>query len=888
MARLRSLIEGLRSLFHKSKADAGLDEELRAYLDAAVAEKIKHGMSPAEARRAARLEMGSLDAVKEEVHSVGWEHIVETFWQDLRFAMRMLRRSPGFTAIAVLTLALGIGANTAIFSVIDAILLHPLPYKAPGRLAFIMEANPDSAFGKAEPSLPDINDWRAASKTIQQFAAFKWQNYFLRGRREPELVWGLCVSPEFFSTLGVEASRGRTFSAREAKSGDRVVVISDALWRERFGSSQAVVGRSVILNDKVYTIAGIMPPHFRFPPRDVIPGMNPQIFAPLTPTPAEATHRDERVFDVVARLKTGVSVEQARAELSAIAGSLQREYPATNKGWGIDLTPVNESAVGNMRVPLLILACAVGLVLLLACANVANMVLAHNASRQQEILVRSALGASSSRIVRQVLTESLLLAAGAGMVGVVAAGWTLRLIVSAFPANIPRVGEIRIDQTVLAFSLLIAGITALLSGLLPALRASRPDVQQKFKNGTIGFPHPHSRTSGTLVIFQTAASLVLLVGAGLLIQSMRRVLANNAGFQASGVLTARLELPPNRYRTAESVESFHRRVLERVSALPGVDSAAMVMTLPLSGRSTVMYAEPEAGGGRRTAPLALVEYNAVTRGYFQTMRVPFLGGRDFSDTEGRGASAVAIVNEAMARQFWPHQNALGKYFRFGASPSLRVVGLVANEKYWSLTDRGKPEFYLPYSEASRFGATYLMRILTFLVLRSPLRPPALAAEIRDAVWKVDPDEPVAQVETMDRLVADSLARRRFATLLLGVLGGLAALLALTGLFGVMAYSVSRRTHEIGVRMALGAQRGHVHWMVVREGILITLPGIAAGIVGALAATRFLRSLLFEVSPTDAATFAGIAVAFFIVALAACYIPARRAMRVDPMVALRHE
>jgi len=881
----------LRSLFRREQADQELDEELRDHLEQKTAEHVAKGMMAQEAHRAALLEMGGVEKRKEECRDTRRVTWIQDLVQDLRYGLRMLRKSPGFTAVAVLTLAFGIGANTAIFSVTDAILLRPLPYKDPSQVVFLMETNPRSAFGEAEPSLPDINDWRSSSKTIQQFATFTWQNYFLTGGREPELVWGLRVSPEFLSTLGVDPSQGRAFSAAEAQAGSHVIVISNALWHDRFAGNRNVLGQTIALNDNLYTVAGILPPSFRFPPRDIIPGMDPQIFAPLAANAKQATDRNDREFDVVARLKPGVSVQRCQIELSAIANSLARRYPTTNKGWGVELTPVNEEAVGSMRVPLLILVGAVGLVLLLACANVANLLLARNASRRKEISLRSTLGASRFRIMRQLLTESLLLALLASVLGVIAAAWSVRLIVSAFPANIiPRISDIRIDGSVLWFSLLLAFATTVMFGLFPAFHASRPDVQRELRSLRTRFPwRSHFRTSSALVTLQVSVSLILLIGAGLLIHSMARLLAGDTGFRADGVLTARLELPPNRYGSSTSVESFHQRVVQNVGALPGVESAAIVMTLPLSGRSTVMYVEREGASPNPSAAQGTaVEYNAVTAGYFHTMRVPLLSGRDFSDADERGTGDVAIVNEAMAREFWPKENPIGGHFRFGESPWLRVIGLVKNEKYWSLTNRGKPEFYLPYGEASRFGATYLMRILTFLVVRSALRPQVLGAEIRGAVWKVDPSEPVADIETMDRLVSDSIAPRRFATFLLSVLGGLAAWLALTGLFAVMAYSVSQRTHEIGVRMALGAQRGDVLRMVIREGMLLAASGIAVGIMAALGVTRFLRSLLFEIKPTDPTTFVGVSVALALVALAACYIPARHATRVDPMVALRYE
>jgi putative ABC transport system permease protein len=798
----------------------------------------------------------------------------------------MLRNSPGFTAVAVLTLALGIGANTAIFSVTDAILLRPLPYKHPSQLVFPMETNSQSAFGETEPSLADINDWRASSKTLQHIAAFDWQNYFLTGEHEPQLVWGLRVSPEFFSTLGVLPSLGRVFSPHEIN--ERVAVISYGFWEERFGGDRGLIGRTIILNDNIYTVVGIMPAGFVFPPVSPIPGVTPEIFVPLAPTTEEASQRSVRAFDAIARMKPGVSVQECRAELSAVAANLQREYPATNKGWGVDLTSVDESAVGGMRVPLLILACSVTFVLLLACGNVVNLLLARNESRRREISIRAALGASASRIRRQLLTESALLAIASGALGVISAAWSLKMIVSAFPANIPRINEIRVDGTALAFSVLLASVTTILFGLLPALRASRPDVDSELKAGGGRFARSQFGTSGRLVVFQVAVSVILLTGAGLLIHSMARLLSNDIGFDPDGVLTARLELPPNRYRSPNSVEAFHDDVLKRVRLMPGVESAAMVMTLPLSGRSTLMYAEAQHNRPGLPAQPIAVEYNAVTPEYFATMRIPVIAGRGFSEADELHSADVAVVNEAMARNFWPQDSAIGKYFRFGATPWLQVVGVVKNEKYWSLSDRGKPEFYLPYSEASRFGATYLMRILTFLVVRSPLRPESLASEIRIAVWKVDANEPVVDIQTMKRLVADSVARMRFTTFLLSILAGIATWLAVTGLLGLLTYSVSQRTHEIGIRVALGAQRTSVLSMVIREGMLLTGAGLAIGFTAGLALTRFVRGLLFEVAPGDPITFVGVAIAFAIVALAACWVPAQRAMKVDPMVALRYE
>jgi putative ABC transport system permease protein len=806
--------------------------------------------------------------------------------QDLRFGVRMLLKNPGFTVVAVLALALGIGANSAIFSVVNTVLLRPLPYQDPERLMMVWEDRSKSGFPRDTPAAGNFTDWRDQSQAFEGMAAIASQSFNLTGTGEPERIDGKRVSANLFQLLGVEPQLGRAFLPEEDQpGGNRVAVMSHGLWQRRFGSDPNLVGQALTLNGASYTVVGVMPPHFQFPSH------TDELWVPIAFTQQEAANRGRHFLQVIARTKPGVTLEQAQTELNTIAARLQQQYPNTNNNVGAAVVPLHEQVVGDIKPALLILLGAVGFVLLIACANVANLLLARAAVRQKEITIRIALGASRLRLIRQFLTESILLAALGGAVGLLLSLWGVGLLRTFIPENISQAASITIDAKVLGFTLLVSLLTGLIFGLAPATQTSNFNLNETLKEGgrDSAAGSRGNRIRGVLVIAEVAVSLILLIGAGLLINSFMRLRQLDPGFRADNLLTMQIVLPELKYPDQARRSVFYTELVSRIEALPGVKSAALANWIPLVrqgdsiGISVEGQPDPAPGQGQRPSVVTRV----VSPHYFQTMGIQLLQGRGFVEQDKADAPAVAIVSEAMARRFWPGQDPLGKRITPGPATStspddwITVVGVAKDVRQFELVADPKPQMYMSYVQAGFFAPRHL-------VVSTSVEPLGLAAAVRKTVWEIDKDQPVSNIRTMDEVLSESIARQRFSMLLLGIFAAVALVLAAVGIYGVMSYSVAQRTREIGIRMALGAQRSDVLKLTVGGGLKLVLIGVAIGLTVAFLLTRVMSSLLFGVSATDPTTFIIISLVLIGVALLASYIPARRATKIDPMVALRYE
>jgi putative ABC transport system permease protein len=823
---------------------------------------------------------------------------MDTFWQDIRYGLRMLLKNPGFTTVAVVTLALGIGANTAIFSVVDAVLLRPLPFPRPEQLVLVRDDLTGRKIENVGMSVSELQDFQERAGVFEHISAVWPVDANLTGGDRPERIELLAVSPNYFSLLGATAQLGRVLGSQDQAAGfAEGIVISDGLWRRLFGADPNVLGRKVRLDTDLYTIVGVMPPGFRHPGPTLRDAVEMWATAGFVGNPFGPPVRARRLLPgAIARLKPDVSVEQAQAQLDAFVANLHREFPndyPAAAGWVVRLLPVHENLVGNVRTTLLVLLAAVGVVLLIGCVNIANLLLIRSSGRQREMAVRVALGANRSRLLVQLLTESLLLALLGGALALLAVVWVKDLLLQLVPANIPRLHEVSLSGGVLGFALLASVVTGILFGLVPALQASRPDVLAQLKEGGqgTGFGAGHHRFRSSLVVAEFALSLILMIGAGLLLRSFRQVLDVNPGFNPQNVLMARTWLPvPNNpeldtYRPVPKRIALVREVLRRARELPGVQFAAMGngTSVPLAGpynpgSFTIEDRADEAGNPR------LAQFTAVTADYFRVMGTQLVRGRFLADSDDDQAPRVALIDETTASRFWPNEDPIGKRFKPGGrqsnAPWVTIVGVVGNVKIDGFDQPAQPRVY--YSMLQ--NPSYAMAVY----VRADRNPERLASALRQHVQAVDPDLPVFGERTMEDLVAASLARRRFAMQVVGLFAVVALLLAAIGIYGVMAYSVNQRTREIGIRLALGAKTGDIVRWVLKQGMVLTLTGVGVGLVGAVALTRFLRSLLFDVAPTDPITYLGLAVLLAAVALLACYIPARRATRVDPMVALRYE
>jgi predicted permease len=811
-------------------------------------------------------------------------------FHDVRYGVRQLLKSPGFTAVAVITLALGIGANTAIFSVVNGVLLRPLAFKDPGRLVRIWHVPPPKSFPGMTVfavSAANYRDWESQNHVFDSMAIMAYHGFTMTGGDKPEQVAAGAVSSGFFSTLGVPPMLGRVFSPNEDQVGhSHVVVLSHRMWREHFGSNPEIVGHNINLDGEAYLVAGIMPASFRFP--DFA-----QMWTPMAWTDKERAVRGEHHYMVIARLKDGVELQQAKAEMNTISDRLQQLYPDDDKGWGATVLPLHDDMVSDVRTPLLVLLGAVAFVLLIACVNVANLALAKTFSRQKEIAIRTALGATWPRVLRQLLTETVLLALAGGALGLSCAHFGIRLIVAFLGDKLPGFTEITLDSQVLVFTAVISVGSGIIAGVLPAVRLARGNVSQVLKQG-LGRTDADSgghRTRSILVVSEVALSLMLLVGAGLMIRSFQKLQSVNPGFDARHVLTMNAMVSRAKFSSAQQQINFFERVLQKIRTLPGVESTGVIDDLPLDNAGSH---QPIAIEGRPVVPMSEqpeVDVRLISPGYMSALHVPILRGRDITDADIAGRPDVILISESMARQFWPGEDPLGKRLTLTFYPdSVReVVGVVGDVKLDSL-DQTRPNaaLYFPLDQISAPSNGGWNSFPMTLVVRSASGSAGMVSPVVNAVHEVDPAIPLRDILTMDDLVANSVSQQRFNMLLLGAFAGLALLLAAVGIYSVLSYSVRRSVREIGIRLALGARVGDVLRGVVFEGMKPTLLGVAIGAAGALLLGRVLSSLIFEVRPSDPVAFLAVAALLTVIALLASIIPAYRATKVDPMTALRYE
>jgi putative ABC transport system permease protein len=875
--------------------EAEIVEELSQHLEDQYEQAVAQGASDEEARRAVLAELNENDLLAPGLKRVerrvpleplvmgkhGKTNMIADLWQDLRYAARMLARSPGFTAIAVLALALGIGANSAIFSVVNTVLLRPLPYKNPDALVMVWDEQAHLGFPKDTPSPANFLDWREQNTVFEGMAAMIQRSFNLTGAGEPERLDGRRVSANLFSLLGVEPQLGRAFTAEEDKPGSRVVILSYGLWQRRFGGDATIIGRALTLNAEAYTVIGVMPRSFQFPTQ------RDQLWVPIAFPADEAAQRGSHYLEVVARMKPGVTLQQAQAEMSMIAARLEKQYPEQNMRVGSVVTPLHEEVVGDIKPALLVLLGAVGFVLLIACANVANLLLARAAMRQKEISLRLALGASRSRLIRQFLTESVLLAGIGGAVGLLFSFAGLRILKNFIPDTISQVQAINIDSKVLFFTLLVSLATGVIFGLAPATQASNYNLNETLKEGgrDSGAGARGNRIRALLVIGEVAVSFVLLIGAGLLINSFLHLRTLDPGFRVDHLLTAKIELSELKYPNQERRASFYNELLRRVSTLPGVESAAVADNLPFTYNGDSMAIAIEGRADPPPDQRLDVVYRAVGPGYFSTMGIKIVQGRDFNEQDKSDSVRAVVIGEKTAQHYWPGENAIGKRLKPGLTtsegPWYEVVGVVKDTRQNDFVAPPKMQMYCVHSQIN-------FAVPNALVVRSSVDPLSLATSVRNAVWSIDKDQPVSNIRSMDEIISKAVARQRFSTLLLGVFAGLALVLAAVGIYGVMSYSIAQRTREIGIRMALGAKRLDVLKLAMGQGFRLVVAGLVIGLAAAFILTRVMASLLFGISATDPLTFVTISLVLLVVAMLASYIPSVRAMRVDPMVALRYQ
>ena len=881
----RHLTAGLKELVRRDKTEGELSEELNAYVQNAADAKVRAGATPEEALRSARLELGGMETVKHAVRAVGWEFALEVFVQDIRYGVRMLRKSPLFTAVAVTAIAIGIGANTAMFSLVDAILLRPLPYPEPQRLIVVGTHQRDGS-GMSPMGTADFLAWRDRQQSFEQVAILDGAggSFALSGMGAPERIPGVGVSANFFSVFGVPPLKGRGFQPGEDRPGaPGVVAISEQLWRDYLGSDPEVLNRTLTLDGKLHTIVGVMPAGFRFPSRRPV-----DVWAIHTLNPPSV--RPPYGLLALGRLKPGVSVRQAEAELNDIVAQVTVQYPSSPDLVGV-MMPMKEWMVSDVSTGLLVLLGAIALVLLIAVVNVANLLLARATVRQREVAVRMALGASRKRVVRQLLTESAVLSLLGGVIGLLLAYFAVRAFLAFGPGQMPRLGEVGINSGVLLFTFVVCVGRGMLFGLAPALETSRPSLSDPLKdtNRSSSSASAH-RTHRALLVFEVALALLLMIGSGLLIRSFVRLSDVNPGVQTDNVITAAISLPDS-YAGPPQITQFWQQFLEKVQSLPGVKAAGVTMSIPpnlleISNPFTV-----EGQGYDRNRRLQLAEEMTVSPDYFRSLGIPLLRGRFFSRSdkvEGDKDPMIVIINETMAKQYFGDKDPIGRRIQTGDpdpnSAWETIVGVVGDVKYSGLDSAPAPTLYVPYNEN---GWVMWSREM-YLVVCSSGNAPKIVPAIRSQLASMDSTLPLAQIRTMDQLLDESLVQQRFRTWLVSGFAALALLLSAIGIYALISYSVSQRTREIGVRIALGAQRSNVLGMVLREGLQLLAFGLLLGLIGALSATRIMQSLLYSTSATDALSFVATSFTLIAVALLACYIPARRATKVDPMIALRYE
>ena len=871
----------LRNTARRGHVDRDLAEEVRSYVELLTEKNMKEGMNQKEARRAAMVEVGGVEQVKEEVRAGRTGFAMETLFQDIRYGLRSLLKKPGFTLTAVVALALGIGANTAIFSVINSVLLRSLGYANPDRIVMLWEKSLTGRNLQNVISPGNFLDWQKQSTSFDHMAAvWDLRVNLTGGNSEPEEIKVQMVSQPFFAALGVQPLVGRSFLPQEdaAAASDLVIILSHELWETRFGADPQIIGKQATISGRQRTIVGVMPPGFHFLDNRV------RAWMPLALDPA-INYRETtgRFLRAVGRLKPTVTIPQAQAELNGIAKQLEQAYPAKNVGWGINVIPIHEQVVGEIRPILIVLLAAVAFVLLIACANVANLLLSRAAARQKELALRAALGASRLRLIRQMLTESVLLAVMGGLVGVALAYWGIHLLIGFGPDNIPRLSEITIDPRVLAFTFGISLLTGVLFGLIPALQASRPDLNDALKEGSRGSTGGRTGTfRNVFVIAEVSLALVLLIGAGLMIRSFARLQSVETGFNRESVLTMRAQLPRKKYGEPHQIVDFFKQAQARIAALPGVQAVGAINYLPLTGLASrdsfKIPGQPPPAPGQEPG----VEVRVITPTYFKAMGIPLLKGRLLDERDVK-ESRVLLINETMAKKYFPNQDPDGKQLEVmwdGSGPD-KIVGVVGDIREGALEKEPEPAIYWTHAREPSYSGMAL-------VVRTTGDAAPFQTAIQKEIRAIDPEQPIADVRTMKEVISRSIARPRFNTLILTIFAGVALVLASVGLYGVMNYSATQRTHEVGIRMALGATRSDIMRLVVGNGMLLTLIGIGLGVAASLGLTRVMASLLFGITATDVPTFLGVSVVLVAVALVANYIPARRATRVDPVIALRYE
>ena len=894
MSVLRRSLSRLANFFTRRRDDNRLREEIAEHIALQTAENVRTGIAPVEARRQALLKFGAVEAMKEDYRGERGFLFLETLSQDVRFALRMLRKSPGFTAVAVLTIALGIGVNTSIFSVVNGVLLSPLPYPRPRQLAMLAEK---TRLSLSTVSYPNFLDWQRENRTFSSMAAYKPENFDLTGEGTPERVSGMLVSSTFFPLLGVQPIIGGTFTPSEDRlHGAPVVMLSNGFWKREFGGSPDVLGKAITLNGTAYTVIGVIPANFYFCCNTMNFRLS-DVYAPLgaSSNPFVYDRSAHPGIAAIGRMKSGVSLSEAQADMSRVARNLATVFPDADKDVGASVVPLRKMMVGNVQPFLLVLMAAVGFVLLIACINVANLLLARSSTRSREFAIRTALGAPRKRIIRQLLTESTLLAAFGGTLGLALAVWGTRLALGVLPRALPRASDVRVDPHVLAFTVVASVLAGLSFGLVPALKTSQPDLQETLKEGGHTSTGARFRTQNIFVVTEMALAVLLLIGAGLTIRSLAHLWSVKTGFDPHDVLTFSVALPPSTAKkTPDQIRASLRHLTDAVASVPGVKEASLSNgAMPMNGDSEMPFwieGQPKPAT-QNQMPVAL--WYLVGPQYLRAMRIPLLHGRFFTDEDDAHAPLVGVIDENFARKYFGDQNPIGKRINFPiGSIQIQVVGVVGHVNQWGLDKDAngpiKVQLYTPLMQIPDQYMALEAQSVMGIVVRTQTPYYASPAAIRSAVEKMSSDQVAFDFKSMDEIISDSLASRWFTMLLLSIFAGLAVALASIGIYGVMSYVTSTRLHEIGVRLALGARPSDVLILVLRQGTRLTLFGLVIGLVAAAGLSRLMKTLLFGISPTDPLTFVGVAIVLALVAIAACYIPARRAMKVDPMVALRHE
>jgi putative ABC transport system permease protein len=879
---MKMLSSRLRGWFLMRRVDEDFQQELNEHLEMLTAEGIRRGLPTEEARREARMRLGGMTQLRETNRELQGLPFLDTLFQDIQYGLRTLRKSPGFTAIAVLTLALGIGANTAIFSVIHAVLLRPLPYDHPERIVLLWESNPAAGFNQFAVSPPNYADWRKQAQSFEHMASVARGRFNYSGGAEPEQLNGARVAATFFPVFGIQPALGRTFVAEDDVVGKaHVVVLGHGLWMRRFGGDRNIIGKALTLDGQTYSIIGVMPEGFQVPRQAEL--WLPSEFMPRDLGPGA---RGAHYLAVMGRLKPEVSMEQAQAEMTGIAKRLQEQYPDMNKGWTSLLISLNETTVGNIRATLVVLFGAVGFLLLIACANVANLLLARAAARQREIAIRTSLGAGRWRIARQLLTESVLLSTMGSVLGLLLAEWGVRVLRTLPPSNLPRAAGIQLDFTVMGFTAVLAFATGILFGLAPVLQGLRSAPAETLKEGGRTSSAGRHGMRSSLVVLETTLALVLLIGSGLLLKSFLRLQSVDPGYQSKNLLTGSVALPRSKYGSDAQQAQFFDQLLTRLQSLQGVQAVGAASSNPLEGQgyNFVFVTKELAALAPTEQPSA--GFYSVSPDYFQALGIPLLTGRSFTLQDNAGGKPVAIISQSVAKQFFRERNPIGQLIDIGNGGPEKgqiwreIVGVVGDVKDEGLEGTGSMALYEPLAQSPGSSMT--------IFLRTSGDASQLTGALRSQVLAVDKDQPIAGIATGDELMAKAVAQPQLRTLLLAVFASVAMVLAGFGVYGVMSNTVAQRTHEIGVRMALGAQRGSMLRLVVGHGLRLTLIGVVLGTGGALLLTRLMKGFLFQVTPTDPATFAAVVLFLVLVAFLASYIPARRAMRIDPVVALRYE